>query len=214
VVSNPLGAAAQPLRNRAGRTAHGTPRAGRRRSTPAGFTLLELMLTLAIVGVLSAIAIPMLISYQLRSKAAEGAVNIAAIQKAVDAYYAEYSIYVSAMPPTPASVGAAKQPWGLAPGDAHGFNAIGFAPEGQVYFQYGVTSDANTAYTVAARSDLDGDGLYKTWGYVKPSSDTGVGVVGPFTTCAATGVLDPVTLVPNRTNLIGPCDVSSSASEY
>jgi len=204
-----LGASTHRLRRASARTL----RAGRRRS-PAGFTLLELMLTLAIVGVLSAIAIPMLISYQLRSKAAEGATNIAAIQKAVDAYYAEYSVYVSAMPPTPATVGTMKQPWGVGPSDSHGFNSMGYVPEGQVYFQYGVTSDGNTAYTIGARSDLDGDGVYKTWGYVKASGDTGVGVVGPFLTCAATGVLDPVTLVPDRLNLIGPCDVSSGASVY
>ena len=100
-----------------------------------GFTLLELMLTLAIVGVLSAIAIPMLISYQLRSKAAEGATNIAAIQKAVEAYYAEYSVYASALPVTPAAVGALKQPWGVGPNDPHGFNALGYVPEGQVYWR-------------------------------------------------------------------------------
>ncbi|HEY5658248.1 MAG TPA: hypothetical protein VIY27_10720, partial [Myxococcota bacterium] len=72
----------------------------------------------------------------------------------------------------------------------------------------------STAYTIGARSDLDGDGAYNTWGYVKPSGDSAAGVVGPFETCAATGVLDPVSLVPNRLNLVGPCDVSSSSSVY
>jgi prepilin-type N-terminal cleavage/methylation domain-containing protein len=185
--------------------------AGCRRS---GFTLIELMLTLAIIGVLSAVAIPMLISYQLRSKAAEGVTNIAAIQKAVDAYYAEYSVYVSAMPATPAAVGPIKQPWGIGPNDPHGFNDLGYAPEGQVYFQYGVTSDGNTAYTIGARSDIDADGGFNTWGYVKPTGGTGAGVVGPFSTCAATGVLDPITLVPNRLNLVGPCDLPSSSGAY
>jgi type II secretory pathway pseudopilin PulG len=172
------------------------------------------MLTLAIIGVLSVIAIPMLISYQLRSKAAEGATNIAAIQKAVDVYYAEHSAYVSAMPPVPAAVGPTEQPWGIGPDDPHGFNALGYAPEGQVYFQYGVTSDGSTAYTIGARSDIDADGGFNTWGYVKPSGDTGAGVVGPFSTCAATGVLDPITLVPNRLDLVGPCDLASSGSAY
>jgi prepilin-type N-terminal cleavage/methylation domain-containing protein len=209
----PLGAAVHRLRRSSAWRPRAAPRTSRR-SSPAGFTLLELMLTLAIVGVLSAIAIPMMLSYQLRSKAAEGATNIAAIQKTIGAYYAEYNVYMSAVPPVPTTVGPTKQPWGLAPGDSHGFNKLGYVPEGQVYFQYGVTSDGNTAYTIAARSDLDGDGVYKTLGYVKASGGTGVGVVGPFSTCAATGVLDPASLVPDRLNLIGPCDVSSGASVY
>jgi prepilin-type N-terminal cleavage/methylation domain-containing protein len=79
-----------------------------RRAGRAGFTLVEMMLTIAIIGILSAIAIPMLISYQLCSKAAEGQMNIAAIQKAQEAYYAEYNVYVSAMPPNPTTVGATK----------------------------------------------------------------------------------------------------------
>lgn len=203
-----------PVQVQRGGPGRARPWEARSRGSRGGYTLIELMLTLAIIGVLSSIAIPMLISYQLRSKAAEGVTNIAAIQKAVEAYYAEYSVYVSAMPATPAAVGVMKQPWGIGPEDPHGFNAIGYVPEGQVYFQYGVTSDGSTAYTIGARSDLDGDGAYNTWGYVKPSGDTAAGVVGPFETCAATGVLDPVSLVPNRLHLVGPCDVSSRSSVY
>jgi len=184
------------------------------RTTRRGFTLIEMMLTIAIIGILSAIAIPMLISYQLRSKAAEGLTNIAAIQKGQEAYYAEFNVYVSAMPVVPAIAGPTKRPWSLAPGDSHGFNAIGYVPEGQVYFQFGVKSNGNSAYTIGARSDLDGNSAYRTWGYVKPAGNTSSGVVGPFTTCAATGVLDPASLVPDRLNLVGPCDVPSSASAY
>jgi len=214
MIRYPLNVSAQLRRRDARRTPRSRARLARRLGARRGYTLIELMLTLAIVGVLTAIAIPMLVSYQLRSKAAEGATNIAAIQKAAEAYYAEYSVYVSAMPATPATVGTTKQPWGVAPGAAHGFNAMGYVPEGQVYFQYGVTSDGSTAYTIGARSDLDGDGVYRTWGYVKPSGDTAAGVVGPFLTCPATGVLDPTSLIPNLFNTVGPCDVSSSASAY
>ena len=210
----PLGVLAQLHRKGSGRARLSERCVGGRRGLRAGYTLIELMLTLAIVGVLSAIAIPMLVTYQLRSKAAEGATNIAAIQKAVEVYYAEYSVYVSALPATPAAVGPIKQPWGVAPGDPHGFNALGYVPEGQLYYQYGVTSDGSTAYTIGARSDIDADGAYNTWGYVKPSGGTGAGVVGPFMTCAATGVLDQVSLVPNRLNLVGPCDLPSSGNVY
>ena len=73
---------------------------------------------------------------------------------------------------------------------------------------------ATLALTVAARSDIDGDGIYNTWGFVKPAPNTGVGVPGPFGTCPVTGVFDPVTVAANRLNIIGPCDAASAANEY
>lgn len=185
-----------------------------RRGRRAGFSLVELMLVVAIIGILATIAVPTFISYQLRSKAAEASTNIGAIQRSLEAHYAEYNSYVSAMPPTPNTVGSTTQPWGLSASDLHGFNKIGFVPEGKVFFQYGVTSDGGTSYTIGARSDLDGDGAYNTWGYVNPADDAPIGVVGPFDTCAPTGVLDAGSMLPNRLQQIGPCDVASSAREY
>ena len=49
---------------------------------------------------------------------------------------------------------------------------------------------------------------------MKPIPGTLAGVVGPFGTCLATGVIDPDTRAPNRLNLVGPCNPSSGVSEY
>jgi type IV pilus assembly protein PilE len=45
----------------------------------AGFTLIEVMITAVIIGILATIALPMFIIYQLRSKSAEVKSNLAAI---------------------------------------------------------------------------------------------------------------------------------------
>lgn len=179
-----------------------------------GFTLIELMLTVSIVGILATVAIPTMMRFQLKAKAAESRVNIAAIREAEEIYFAESGVYVSAVPVLPLSIGPVRVAWLLTDTDVHGFNQIGWAPEGELYFQYGVKTNGELAYTIEARSDIDGDGAYNTWGYVKPIPGTSAGVAGPLALCPVTGVFDHATRAPNRLNLIGPCDPGSRASKY
>jgi len=173
------------------------------------------MLTVGILGLLATLAIPTMIRFQLKAKAAEGRINIAGIREAEEAHFAEAGVYASALPVLPVVIGPVRQPWVLMPADPHGFNEIGYAPEGELYFQYGVTiSGGGSAFTIEARSDIDGDGVHNTWGYVKPVPGTSAGVAGPLGTCPATGVIDPDTRAANRLNLVGPCSAQSGVSAY
>jgi type IV pilus assembly protein PilA len=58
-----------------------------------GFTLIELMIVVAIIGILAAIAIPNFIKFQARSKQSEAKTNLKAIFTAQKSYFGERDAY-------------------------------------------------------------------------------------------------------------------------
>ncbi|MBS0182785.1 MAG: prepilin-type N-terminal cleavage/methylation domain-containing protein [Nitrospira sp.] len=128
-----------------------------------GFTLIELMIVVAIIGILAAIAIPNFLQYQMKSRQSEAKSNIGAIRTSLISFSGERGCFIGlglwpTLAPFPPATGqktvsvswspAANQPGPpasnpVAPGFcASGgtftgtFTDIGFVASGNVYYQY------------------------------------------------------------------------------
>lgn len=62
---------------------------------PSGFTLVELMVVVAIIGVLSAIAVPNFKKYQAKSKQSEAKIQLAALYQTEVSAQADYNTYAT-----------------------------------------------------------------------------------------------------------------------
>jgi prepilin-type N-terminal cleavage/methylation domain-containing protein len=135
----------------------------------AGFTLVELMIVVVILGILAAVAIPAFTRYVKRSKTSEATGNIAKIYQGQLSYYQGNlerggSSFVNATSFTPnATPGSAKFPPNLAAwnGSAQ-WASIGFSLDTAHYYAYQSPGDTAT-YTVNAIGNLDADATQSTF---------------------------------------------------
>lgn len=120
----------------------------------AGFTLLELMVGVAIVGILAAIAVPSYVSYLRRGKLSEGTGALSEMQVRMESYFQNTGSY-GVVPGC-----------GITPGTYTNFTlACVSANTGQsyVFTATGVGSVAGTSYSVDSQGNKLTNGTSPCW---------------------------------------------------
>jgi len=125
----------------------------------SGFSLIELMVVVAIMAFLAMIAVPNFNRFLAKAKRAEAYMNLSSLYAAEKAYYAEHGTYSDVL---------------------SGEGGIGWKPEGKTYYTYGFAGAEgrnyyggklgaagsslqgsradNKGFVAVAAGDIDGDG--------------------------------------------------------
>jgi len=139
-----------------------------------GFTLIELMIVVVILGILAALAIPTFRGFMNRSKGAEVSTNLGAIGKGARAYKYEYGRFVFsggwALTPTLAPYtlcstrGTSRYQFNSTDWTKAPWTQLRFSPGSDHYYQYRFfpkNVGKNAYFHAQATSDFDCDGIYQ-----------------------------------------------------
>jgi len=150
------------------------------RSAKAGFTLIELMIVVAIIGILAAVAIPAFMKYIRRSKTTEATMNIRKLFDSSVSYYEsehadrtgnvlakQFPLAVGVTPTAKCCTNSGEK---CTPNASlwqdPTWASLNFSVDDPFYYQYQYDSlgtDTGASFTARALGDLDCDDSYSTF---------------------------------------------------
>jgi prepilin-type N-terminal cleavage/methylation domain-containing protein len=147
------------------------PEQSRIRHRPSqGFTLIELMITVAIVAILAAIAIPNYRDYVIRGQLTDATTGLAAVRANMERYYQDNRTYIQVSPTFPVPCDATLVPYGKfniscdTPDATHyTATAAGIAGSTVDGFSFTVKQDGSQATTVAPPAPHSFQGCTTAW---------------------------------------------------
>lgn len=133
-----------------------------------GFSLIELMVVVAVIAIVAAIAIPNYLRYQAKSRQSEAKVNLSGIYVSEVTFFSEQSRYGTFQEISFEVASASNRyAYRLTPGGAVGIDlltpAIGADPGDNVVVPSGISPPPAPGFTATATANLDADATIDMW---------------------------------------------------